>query len=81
MKNESAQSSRRRLQGTVVSKSGKESIVVAISTKRLHPVYDKFYTATKKYHTHDPKNSANVGDAVTIEETRPISRSKRWRIV
>ena len=49
--------------------------------KEMHPIYGKFVQKTKKYHAHDEKNEANVGDTVMIMETRPLSKTKRWRLV
>jgi small subunit ribosomal protein S17 len=72
---------RKRLKGIIVSKSGSKTVVVRVETKKLHPIYGKRHTISKKYHAHDIKDSAAVGDVVTIEEARPISKLKRWRIV
>ena len=49
--------------------------------KEKHPIYGKFVSKTKKYHAHDEKNECNVGDTVHIMETRPLSKTKRWRLV
>ena len=67
--------------GVVVSKMGAKSVVVKISYREPHPVYGKIVTRTKKYHVHDEADTAKVGDEVTIMETRPMSATKRWRIV
>ena len=67
--------------GVVASKMGATSVVVAVSYRELHPVYGKVVTRTKKYHAHDESDTAQVGDNVTIMETRPLSATKRWRIV
>ena len=67
--------------GIVVSKSGKKSVIVAVSRRELHPVYGKVVVRTKKYHVHDEADTAKVGDNVVIMETRPLSATKRWRIV
>lgn len=72
---------RKRLSGTVVSISGNKTAVVKVERKKLHPVYKKRYPVSKKYHAHDEKSAAVLGDKVTIEETRPMSKLKRWRIV
>jgi small subunit ribosomal protein S17 len=58
-----------------------KTIVVSVSRRVRHPVYGKEITLSKKYHAHDEKNEAHKGDVVRIEETRPISRMKRWRLV
>ena len=67
--------------GVVVSKSGAKTVKVAVSYRERHPVYGKIITRTKNYHVHDEADTAKVGDAVTIMETRPMSATKRWRIV
>ena len=66
-------------QGVVVSNKMDKTIVIA--SKFKHPIYGKFVQKTKKYHAHDEKNEANVGDTVMIMETRPLSKTKRWRLV
>ena len=67
--------------GVVASKMGAKSVVVTVSYREIHPVYGKVITRTKKYHVHDEADTAKVGDTVTIMETRPMSATKRWRIV
>ena len=67
--------------GVVVSKMGIKSVNVQVSYRERHPVYGKIVTRTKKYHAHDEDDTAKVGDQVTIMETRPLSATKRWRIV
>ena len=67
--------------GVVASKMGAKSVVVVVSYREIHPVYGKVVTRTKKYHVHDEADTAKVGDTVTIMETRPMSATKRWRIV
>ena len=67
--------------GVVVSKMGTKSVVVEVSYREIHPVYGKVVTRTKKYHAHDEADTAKVGDTVSIMETRPMSATKRWRIV
>ena len=67
--------------GVVVSKMGTKSVVVEGSYREIHPVYGKVITRTKKYHAHDEADTAKVGDTVSIMETRPMSATKRWRIV
>ena len=60
----------------------KERTGVVLSNKmEKHPIYGKFVSKTKKYHAHDEKNECNVGDTVHIMETRPLSKTKRWRLV
>ena len=58
-----------------------KTIVIAAKFKEKHPIYGKFVQKTKKYHAHDEKNECNVGDTVLIMETRPLSKTKRWRLV
>ena len=66
----------------VVSRSKMEKSIVVAETKRVkHPMYGKFVLKTKKYVAHDEKNDCNEGDTVRIMETRPMSKSKRWRLV
>jgi small subunit ribosomal protein S17 len=74
-------SSRKVRKGVVVSKSGIKSVIVQGERREQHPVYGKIVRVFKKYHAHDEENTAKVGDAVTIMETRPLSATKRWRIV
>lgn len=73
--------SRKVRQGVVVSAASDKTCVVQIKERKPHPVYKKMMTTTKKFHTHDENNEAGVGDTVTIMETRPLSKLKRWRLV
>ena len=68
-------------QGTVSSIMGNKSIVVTTTERKRHPKYGKMMTSTKKFHVHDEENTAGVGDTVRIMETRPLSATKRWRLV
>ena len=72
---------RKMRKGVVVSKMGAKSVKVAVSYRERHPMYGKIVTRTKNYHVHDEDDSAKVGDTVAIMETRPLSATKRWRIV
>jgi len=72
---------RKERKGVVASKSGSKSIVVLVETRKPHEVYRKVMKHTKKLYVHDEKDEAEVGDKVSIVETRPISRMKRWRLV
>ena len=72
---------RKLRKGVVVSKMGAKSVKVAVSYRERHPIYGKIITRTKNYHVHDEDDSAKVGDTVTIMESRPLSATKRWRIV
>ncbi|MDA9628537.1 30S ribosomal protein S17 [Flavobacteriaceae bacterium] len=67
--------------GVVTSNRMKKSIVVSEVKRVKHPMYGKFVLKTKKYVAHDEENNCNVGDTVKIMETRPISKSKCWRMV
>ena len=67
--------------GKVVSNKMDKSIVVSVERKVKHPKYGKFVTNTTKFVAHDEKNDCNEGDTVKIMETRPISKSKNWRLV
>ena len=67
--------------GVVVSDKMDKTIVVAAKYKERHPIYGKFVTKTKKYHAHDEKTDCHPGDTVRIQETRPLSKTKRWRVV
>lgn len=68
-------------QGVVRSIMGNKSIVVETTERKRHPKYGKMMTSTKKFHCHDENNEANVGDTVRIMETRPLSATKRWRLM
>ena len=68
-------------QGVVISDKMDKTIVVAAKFKEKHPIYGKFVQKTKKYHVHDEKSEAHMCDTVQIMETRPLSKTKRWRLV
>lgn len=72
---------KKTLRGTVVSAKGEKSIVIKVERRFKHPVYSKFVSASKKYHAHDENNSAAEGDVVTIIESRPHSKLKKWEIL
>lgn len=72
---------RKERTGVVYSNKMDKSITVAVRWKEKHPIYGKFVNKTKKYHAHDERNECNVGDTVRIMETRPLSKTKRWRLV
>jgi len=67
--------------GVVTSNKMDKSIVVAQVTRVKHPLYGKFVLKTKNYHAHDETNDCNIGDTVKISETRPLSKTKCWRLV
>ena len=72
---------RRVLQGVVVSDKANKTVTVLVERRVIHPIYKKFIKRSKKYHAHDEANSCSVGDVVRIEECRPISKSKTWKVV
>ena len=72
---------RKERTGVVTSNKMDKSITVAIKWKEKHPIYGKFVSKTKKYHAHDENNECNIGDTVKIMETRPLGKTKRWRLV
>lgn len=67
--------------GVVRSNKMDKSIVVAVKRKMKHPIYGKFVNKTSTFMAHDEENSCNIGDTVSIAETRPLSKNKRWRLV
>ena len=74
--------SRRKTQvGYVVSNKMNKTIVVEVSRQKAHAMYRRVVAKTKKFYAHDDQNTARVGDVVKIEETRPLSKLKRWRLV
>ena len=72
---------KRILQGVVVSDKNDKTIVVKVERRLLHPVFKKTVRLSKKYHAHDEKNEAKIGEVVRIEETRPLSKLKRWAFI
>lgn len=66
--------------GIVASNKGDKTIIVLVSTRKTHPLYKKQYTMGTRFAAHDEKNEANEGDKVIIEETRPISATKRFKL-
>ena len=78
---ETSRNLRKVRQGVVVSDKMDKTIVVAVRCKEKHPLYGKFIAKTKKYHAHDEANECHEGDTVRIMETRPLSKSKRWRVI
>ena len=67
--------------GTVVSNKMEKTVVVSVKNVCRHPIYDKVINRTKKYYAHHEAEPLNIGDVVTIAETRPLSKLKRWRVV
>jgi small subunit ribosomal protein S17 len=72
---------RKKRIGRVVSDKMEKTIVVAVETKIRHPLYGKTVNKTTKFKVHDEKNEAKINDRVSIMETRPLSKDKRWRLV
>jgi small subunit ribosomal protein S17 len=75
-----AQGRRKELVGEVVSNRMAKTIVVQVVRKKSHPFYGRVVSKAKKFYAHDEKNSAHIGDVVRLEETRPLSKLKRWRL-
>ena len=76
-----ARNARKVREGIVVSNKMNKTIVISIVERVRHPKYAKFVSRTKKLYAHDEANDANVGDRVRVMETRPLSKTKRWRVV
>jgi len=72
---------KRTLTGRVVSDKMKKTVTVLIERRVKHPLYGKIMTSSKKYHAHDEKSEYREGDLVTIEECRPLAKTKAWRVV
>lgn len=72
---------KRKLKGVVVSDKSDQTIVVKVERRFKHPIYSKFVKKAKKYHAHDAENKAKIGDVVTIIESRPFSKLKKWELV
>lgn len=71
----------RTVTGKVVSDKMEKSITVSVERSYAHPLFGKYVRRSTKLHAHDEENSARIGDTVTIQETRPISRTKTWKLV
>ena len=67
--------------GVVTSNKMDKTITISVERRLRHPIYGKFVKKTNKFMAHDEKNDCNIGDTVRIMETRPLSKSKRWRLV
>lgn len=72
---------KRILTGVVVSDANEKTVVVRVDRRFTHPLFKKTVRRSKKYHAHDEKNGAKVGDMVRIEECPPISKNKRWTVI
>mgnify|MGYP000273455296 CR=1 FL=1 len=78
---EAAKTTARTLSGKVVSDKMDKSITVMIERRVKHPLYGKYVKRSTKVHAHDEKNECNIGDAVTVQETRPLSKTKSWTLI
>lgn len=79
---DSAERNKRKvMQGTVVSNKMQKTLVVQVDRKVRHPMYEKFVSRRTKLYAHDEKNEAGVGDVVEVTQTRPLSKTKSWRLV
>jgi small subunit ribosomal protein S17 len=77
-----AEAKKRKIKlGRVVSNKMDKTVVVAVESYRPHPIYKKAVRRIKKFKAHDEQNTCHIGDMVKIEETRPLSKEKRWRVV
>jgi small subunit ribosomal protein S17 len=72
---------KRVLQGVVVSNKGNKTVVVKVERRIMDPVYKKFIRRSKNYHAHDENNSRKEGEVVSIQESKPISKLKRWIVI
>jgi len=72
---------KRIMQGVVVSDKMDKTVVVNVERKFPHPLYKKYIKRSKRYHAHDENNTHKVGDTVSIQECRPLSKTKRWEVV
>lgn len=81
-KNKTSHSGMRKTRvGKVLSNKMDKTIIVSEEKKVMHPIYKKYYKKTTKFAAHDPQNTCDIGDKVKIMETRPLSKTKRWRLV
>ncbi|MBI2035077.1 MAG: 30S ribosomal protein S17 [Candidatus Liptonbacteria bacterium] len=71
----------RKLEGVVISDKMAKTRVVAVNRLKKHPKYQKYFRVTSRFKTHDENNEYKTGDKVLIEQTRPLSKEKRWRII
>lgn len=71
----------RKLKGTIISDKMKKTVVVRVDSLKKHPKYLKYYRTSKKFKAHDEKGEFKSGDEVVIEESRPLSKDKRWKVI
>lgn len=82
MAEQNAEKSRKIIKvGRVISDKMDKTVVVAVDYLKPHPLYRKIIRKTNKFHAHDEENACKAGDVVRIEESRPLSRTKRWRVI
>lgn len=72
---------KRTLTGKITSNKMEKTVTVLVERRIKHPLYEKFITKSKKYHAHDEDNNLAIGDTVLIEECRPLSRTKSWKVI
>lgn len=72
---------KRRLRGVIVSDKMNKTRVVEVERLKRHPRYHKYFKVTRRFKAHDENNAYKVGDSVVVEETRPLSKEKRWKII
>ena len=72
---------KRALEGTIISDKMEKTVVVKVDRTKIHQVYKKRFTVSKKYKVHDETNEIKIGDKVSFVETRPLSKDKRWKII
>lgn len=71
----------RTISGKVISDKMDKTVTVLVERRLMHPLYGKFITRSKKYHAHDEVNQYSVGDIVLLEECRPLSKTKNWKVI
>lgn len=71
----------RTISGKVISNKMDKTVTVLVERRLIHPLYGKFITRTKKYHAHDETNQYSIGDTVLLEECRPLSKTKNWKVI
>ena len=81
MENKSVKQTKRRLQGVVASDKMNKTRVLVVERSRKHAKYHNYFKVTKRFKAHDEKNEYKFGDKVIIEETQPLSKDKRWKII
>lgn len=72
---------RRKFEGTVVSDKMQKTVVVAVTRRKKHPKYKKYFNVTSRFKAHDETNQYHTGDKVIVQETRPLSKDKKWVVI